>query len=255
MGIMDFVYVCIRVPKSGSSSLIGALTTALADSRRFFLPDTLNLDGQFSAFQRWRFRRARAGNLLTHYGSRRMSRALAVVKAEARAGDLIYGGHFDFNFARQALGRPVKIITMLRNPVERVVSEYNYARHNHLRRNPIQRIDSKLQAKIAARYSLIGYLDWLLERREVYGDLASRILGWDGAQSLDDFFRANVFHAGVLEDTPGFARGLSEKLGRTVDFPWANATLGRSERGACAEARTRLERLYPRDFELYEHQL
>jgi len=251
---MDFVCVCVRVPKSGSSSLGHALDAAFAGKRAFFLPDTLDLDGRYSGFQRWRFRRARRRALKTRYGDPTMEHALGVINAEARPGDLVTGGHIDFGFARANLTAPLKIITLLREPAARCVSEYNYARANHLRRDIFKRMDSKALAKAAGRYSLVGYLDYLLERREAYGDLASRYLGWDGVEPLKAFHDRSVFHAGVLEETGAFAFGLSEKLGRPVELPWANSTLTDSFEGAGAEARARIEQLYPRDFELYEYQ-
>lgn len=250
--LMDFICLCIRVPKSGSLSLNHALAAAFAEQRSFYLPDTLNLDGRYSAFQRWRFQRARAGNLRKHYGDPRLSHALSVINAEARPGDLVLGGHFDAAFARQTIAAPVRVISLLRDPVARCVSEYNYSRQNYLGRSVFRRFDSKTQPKIAARYDLVGYLDYLLERREAYGDLASRYLGWDGVRPLAPFFAETVLHAGVLEDAPTFAWGLSEKLGRAVDLPWANSTLERKALAADAEARRRIEQLYPRDFELYE---
>jgi len=252
---VDFICLCIRIPKSGSSSLNRALNAAFADRQTFFLPDTLNLDGRFSGFQDWRFRRARKRALVKHYRQPDLSRALATINAQARPGDLISGGHFDYAFARGALIAQARIITLFRNPIDRCVSEYNYARAGYLRRGFFQRIDSKAQPKIAARYSLTGYLDYLLERRAAYGDLASQLIGWDGAQPLDAWFAANVFHAGVLEESAAFAAGLSEKLGKPIDFPWANSTRERKADGADAEARRRIEQLYAKDFELYEYQL
>jgi hypothetical protein len=250
---MDFVCVCIRVPKCGSSSLHYALSAAFAERRTFFLPDSLNLDGRYSWIQRQRFARARRGGLLSHYGDPRLSNALAVINGEAEPGDLVLGGHFDLAFARQALAAPVRAITLLRDPVARCVSEYNYSRQNHLARNVFRRLDSKIQPKIAAKYGLTGYLDYLLERREAYGDLACRYLAWDGAEPLGGYFDRHVFHAGVLEDSTTFAAGLSDKLGRAVVLPWANSTVERAALSADAEARRRIEQLYPRDFELYEH--
>jgi hypothetical protein len=252
---MDFICLCIRVPKCGSSSLNHALNAAFADRRTFFLPDTLHMDGQFSAFHDWRFRRAVRRALRGNYGDPRMAKALETIGAQARPGDLISGGHFDYVSVKAALPIPARIITILRDPVDRCVSEYNYARAGYLRRGFLQQIDSKAQAKIAARYSLVGYLDYLLERREAYGDLASRLLGWDGAEPLKAYFAANVFHAGVLEESADFAYGLSEKLGKPINFPWDNSTLVREADGADAEARRRIEQLYPRDIALYEHQL
>jgi len=252
---VDFICLCIRIPKSGSSSLNRALNAAFADRQTFFLPDTLNLDGRFSGFQDWRFQRARRRALVKHYSQPDLARVLETINAEARPGDLISGGHFDYRFARDALAAPARIVTLLRNPVDRCVSEYNYARAGFLRRGVFQRIDSKAQPKIAARYSLVGYLDYLLERREAYGDLASQLLGWDGAQPPGVWFAANVFHAGVLEESAIFAAGLAEKLDRPIDFPWANSTRARAAEGADAEARRRIEQLYAKDFELYEYQL
>lgn len=250
---MDFVCLGIRVPKCGSSSLSYALSAAFADRRTFFLPDTLNLDGRHSLFQRLRFVRARRGGLIQHYGDPRLPNALAAINAQAEPGDLVLGGHFDLAFAKGALTRPVKAVTLLRDPVARCVSEYNYSRQNHLARGVFKRLDSKLQPKIAARYSLVGYLDYLIERREAYGDLASRYLGWDGETPLARHFEADIFHAGVLEDASTFVLGLSEKLGRPVALPWANSTLERAAPQADAEARRRIETLYARDFELYEY--
>lgn len=249
---MDFVCLGIRVPKCGSSSLSYALSAAFADRRSFFLPDTLNLDGRHSWFQRLRALRSRRGGLAKHYGDPRLANALSVINAEARPGDLILGGHFDLDFARKALDLPVRAVALLRDPVARCVSEYNYSRQNHLSRGFFKRLDSKIQPKIAARYSLVGYLDYMIERREAYGDLASQYLAWDGQTPLAAHFQANVFHAGVLEHAATFVLGLSEKLGREVALPWANSTLERAAPTADAEARRRIETLYARDFELYE---
>jgi hypothetical protein len=249
---MDFICLGIRVPKSGSSSLGHALRAAFADRRTFYLPDTLNHDGQISAFQAWRFRRAQRRALRANYGNPDLGAAFGIINAQATPGDLVAGGHFDFRTARAALALPVRTITILRHPVDRCISEYNYARQGYIRRDLFKRVDSKVLAKVSARYSLLGYLDWLIERRSTYGDIASQLLGWDGTQPVAAYLSDTMFHAGVLEQVDAFAFGLSEKLGRTVDFPWDNSTLVRKEQGASAEAQRRIETLYARDFELYE---
>jgi hypothetical protein len=251
--MMDFVLVCIRIPKSASTSLDQALAGAFADRRTFFMPDTLRLKGEVSPLEKLRALRARSGKLKAHYGSTRLDRAIEVINAEARPGDLISGDHFDFGFVRQVLPMGLRMITLLRDPTERCLSEYDYARRNHLKRDIFKRMDAKPQAKAAARYSFVGYLDWLLEHRGTYGDLASLCVGWDGREPLGAYCSANVFHAGVLEDREAFSKGLADKLGRRIDFPWVNSTEGRECRTADTDARRRIEALYPKDMELYAH--
>lgn len=229
------------------------LRAAFAGRGVFLFPDTLGLDGCLSRFHHWRHLRSIRRNLCAHYGVSHLPHALRIINAQAKPGDLISGGHIDYEFARRNFSLPVKMITLLRHPVARSVSEYNYARHGHLRRGFFQRVDSMLQAKMAARYSLTGYLDWLLEHRLVYGNIASRMLGWDGEAPLGLFFAAHVFHAGVLEQYENFAAGLSEKLAVKPEFAWENRTSVRAVGVADADARRRIERLYDMDFELYEH--
>jgi hypothetical protein len=250
---LDFVFLCIRVPKSGSKSLNDALNAAFAGQQTFFLPSTDNWDRALSKFQHLRYQRAKWGALMDNYGDPRMSRAFDVINAKARPGDLISGRHFDYPFARQNLKLPGRIITMLRDPVARCISEYNYSREGFQKRLFFQRFDSGLKTKAAGRYNLLGYVDWLLEHREVYGNIASRFMGWDGAAPLKPYFAENVFHAGVLEDNTNFTAILSEKLGRPVNLPWKNLTKLREAEHADAQVRHRIEQIYPHDFELYEH--
>lgn len=230
---MDFVCLGIRAPRCGSGSLRYALEAAFAGRRSFYLPGTLDLRG------------AEAGGA--------MSAAVAAINAEARPGDLVVGGHFDLAFARQAIDRPTRAITILRDPAARCVSEYDSFRQAHQDPAAARRRGADPRVKVAAERSLTGYLDYLVEHGYAYGDVASRCLGWDGTEPLAGYFERNVFHAGVLEKASAFADGLAEKLGRPVAFPWVNSGLGRTADGADPEARRRMERLYARDFELYEH--
>ncbi len=87
------LFVCVRVPKSGSSSLSRLLASVFAGRRTFLLPNTLNLDGRLSGFQRLRFRRTRLRNTRKLDGTFDTEKAYALINAESKPGDLIDGGH------------------------------------------------------------------------------------------------------------------------------------------------------------------
>jgi hypothetical protein len=147
-----------------------------------------------------------------------MDVAIGLVAARARPGALIYGGHIDFRAVAARIPH-LKMITMLRDPALRSLSEYNYARQTYLVRNPLRRLTAPTLPKICGTRSFDGYLDFLIENADVYANFAAQYVGWDGAPALSSFFETNVFHAGVLENNREFAERLSQKLGRRLSFP------------------------------------
>jgi hypothetical protein len=252
---MDFVCVCVRIPKCGSTSLTNSLNIAFAGRRIFYLPHTLNLEQDLSAFQHLRFLRTQAKNLLLRYRTGRIAKACKCIEKRASAGDLISGGHIDFASVREHIERPLKIITLFRNPIERCRSEYDYCRRAYFSKPCLSRFDATIKHQMAGRYSFPGYVDFLLDHANAYGNLAARYVGWDGHRNLGEFFARHVFHSGVLEDSSAFARGLARKMGTRLSFPHDNRGTKKSANAIGPVERAKIEMLYPRDFQLYEWQL
>ncbi|HLY04522.1 MAG TPA: hypothetical protein VKR31_02130 [Rhizomicrobium sp.] len=245
------LFVCIRVPKSGSLSLTHGLMAAFAEQRVFYVPNTLDPDSQVSRLQRLRFLRARFQNLSRHYGTASMGAVWARIDREARSGDLLMGGHVDFRTASAKIRRPLQIITLLREPIARAHSEYDYMRRGYARKSRLSRFDASVLHKRAGRLDFDSYLDFLFAHRAIYGDIASQYLGWTGGDGPGEFFARHVFHCGVLERSADFAQVLSEKLGRPFALPVENRT--RSERPeVTARQRSLLEQIYARDMVLYD---
>lgn len=245
------VFLCIRVPKSGSQSLVTGLTGAFAGRRIFYVPNTLDPDSQISRLRRLRFLRARFQNLSRHHRTLSMRAVWARIDREAQPGDLLMGGHVDFATAHANIRRALKIITLLREPIARARSEYEYMRRGYLRKSPLNRFDASVLHKRAGRFDFDSYLDFLFEHRAIYGDIASQYLGWNGADDLAEFFARHVFHYGVLERSEEFARGLSEKLRRPFALPVENRTAGERPE-TTAHQRRLLEQIYACDLQLYQ---
>jgi hypothetical protein len=251
----DFLLLCLRVPKSGSLSLGTALGSALVGRRNFYLPNTLDLDGRLSSFQHLRFRRSQIRNLISNYRTPSLGRVFRHIERQAFGGDLLSGGHIDFGSVRNYLTREVRIVTMLRNPYDRCRSEYFYARQKHLRKSPLERIDSSSIPRIAAKFDFESYVDFLLEHRRIYGDIAAAYLGIGESADIDSFFARHVFFAGVLERNEEFARGLGDRLGIRVQFPHLNGSGSARHVTLLAATRRKLDDLYARDFAIYEYLL
>jgi hypothetical protein len=248
---MDFLCVCVRIPKAASTSLHYLLESAFRGRQIFYVPHTLNIDGGFSTFQELRFLRSRARHLVLRYGTPSIRRAFRIISQSAEDGDLIHGGHIDFPSVQEHLGRKAKLITIFREPAARCRSEYNWCHRQYLDSNLLKRVDSSARHKAAGRYSFDGYLDFLLEHSERYDNIAARYVGWDGEKDLSSFFDEHVFHSGVLDDRDAFERGLSQKMGVDLVFPRHNGA-EHGETAVTLEQRGKIERIYPRDYELYE---
>ncbi len=241
---------CIRIPKSGSKSFATLVAAAFEGRGTFYLPDTWRPEARISRWQAFRLWRSQTQNLRSKLGVWSLDDALARIDRDAVAGDLVVGGHFDYGTVSGGMKRPVRSIVMMRDPAERLQSEYAYARVGFLKKKPWQRFDAHLLAKAAGRYDFDGFIDFQRDHAEVYGDVAAGYLGWKGGMSASDV-RATVWCWGVLDRAEAFAADLSDRVGRALSFPRSNVTAGKGEEKPTADQRRRIEALSPRDHELY----
>ena len=227
------------------------LADTFAERRIFYLPNTLDPDSLVSPLQKLRFLRARFQNLHRHYRTVSMRSIWARINRDAAPGDLLMGGHADFRTVRAHITQRLKIITLLREPLTRARSEYDYMRRGQLRKPPLRRFDSSVLHKAAGRYDFDSYLDYLFDRRAIYGDIACQYLGWDRSEEISEYFARHIFHCGVLERSVEFAEGLAEKLGRPFIFPHENREPAQRPEITAAQ-RAKIECIYARDLVLYD---
>jgi hypothetical protein len=212
----------------------------------------MDLDGAVSRFQKLRFRRTQARNLYAKYGTFSLGRVCEAIRHVARPGDLIGGGHVDYGTVAAGIGGRLKIITLLREPSARCLSEYHYLRRQYAKKAWWAKPDSGLREKIAGNYDFDGFVDFLIEHKAAYGDIAARSLNWNGVQPLSEFCASHIFHAGVVEDASRFARELTDKLGEQLSFPHLNGTNATVRAPVTRKQFTKIELLYPRDLVLHE---
>lgn len=251
-GAVSDLIVVVRVPKSASSSLAAMALQAFPDRRIVKLPNTLDLDGRCSALQRLRHARHVTRLVLRDHGTLSLTSVFDKINAMQPQATMVTGGHIDFDACRTRIAHRLKMITIVRNPIDRSVSEYAYARAGFTRKPAHTKFDASLTAKAAGRYSYEGFLDFLIERSDAFGDITSRYLGWDGLRDLDAYFAENVFHFGVVDDLRSFAAGLARKTGHAVRMEHLNTGPSVLESALKGGERSKLERLYPKDFELYD---
>ncbi|MDQ0464899.1 hypothetical protein QO010_002683 [Caulobacter ginsengisoli] len=240
------------MPKSGSKSLSRLAAEAFADRPQHYVPDTMRREALISRWQAFRLRRSQTQNLMKRYGTASLPAALAKIEAAARPGDLLIGGHADYATMRDGLSRPVRFVTLLREPGERARSDYNYARAGYLRRRPWQRFDSHIAAKIAGRFDFEGFLSYQLQHPQAFADLASAYVGWTPGADLEAHLAASLWDWGVLEESEAFARRVSERVGKPLVFGRSNTTGQVEQLDISAAERRLVDRLYARDLELYE---
>lgn len=240
---------CVRIPKSGSTSLSRMLTPIF--ERRFYLPDTLRREASLSAWQAFRLWRSQTQNLSKRLKVTSLDAAFARIDAEAQGGELIIGGHSDQTTVREGLARPVRFVTLLRDPAARARSDYNYARAGHLKKKPWQRFDAHILAKLAARYDFAGFLDYQLDHPEAFADIACAFVGWRPGEDLETYLATDLWDWGLLEKPEPFTARLAARTGQAASLAQHNLT-GRPEKlDITADERRRIERLYARDYELY----
>ncbi|MDH4385789.1 MAG: hypothetical protein QE280_10140 [Caulobacter sp.] len=249
--LQPFLIHAIRIPKSGSTSLTRMLAEAFAGRGRHYLPDTLRREASISRWQAFRLWRSQTQNLGAKLGVLSLGAALNRIETTALDGDLITGGHSDQGCVQAGLKRPVRFITLLRDPARRALSDYNYARAGHLKKKPWQRFDAHMLSRAAARYDLAGFLDYQLDQPEVFGDIACAYVGWRPDEDLEAHLAASLWDWATLEQPDGLASRLSDRLGRPVAFGRHNATDRFAAEAISAADQARVERLYGRDYELH----
>ena len=249
---MKKLYFLIRIPKSGSTTMRDMVEGALPDSRNFRLPLLASDSGVgITFYDRLRRRRRTLKGFWKGYRTFREAVVWQTISQRAKEGDIL-SGHLRYG-SPQLPEWNLQCITLLRNPVERLVSDYHYSLKGFQKRSFLQRCYNKGVLHVAGTRTLSDYIHYLHEHRQVFGNPAtSYVVGSNTEEDPFEFMRRNYFHFGVLEELEVFSTQLSQKLNRPVAAIWSNKTRRTGDQPLSPSDKVLLEELLDKDIALYQ---
>lgn len=252
MSEQDHLYVLIRVRKSGSQSLVKIMQDAYPGSRLHPMPhDPPTADLGVGVKEDVRLARRQRKRLRKLFKTTSYPEAWKRLNQTAKSGDIV-GGHFPY-------GRPnlpdfeLRYITIMRQPLERLYSEYRYCRQSYEQRPWWRQLYSSARIQVAEKGSFSDYIDYLDEQGDRFTNpLVAYITAGDRELAPYEFLRKHYYHYGVIERVEEFAACFSELTGREVPAAWQNKT---KDAGAIADEDyddAKVQRLIGEDLKLYD---
>jgi len=244
------LFVIIRIPKSGSNTLRRIIGAALPEAAIHSMPNPSKPDGGVSFVEKLRVARGRIRRRWRNYNVLTNDQAWSRIAGTASNGDIVQG-HIGYGDP-QLPGFELDYITIVRDPVQRLMSEYFYSRRGFEKRGFIRKFYNRGRLRAAASLDFSDYVAFIHERQDLYANRATRFI--TGAHTCEDpaaFLMENYFHFGTLEQIDVYVSTLSEKLSSTVPMAHYNLSENREEIPLTAKDKSRLEDLYSEDMKLH----
>lgn len=248
---MKTIYVVIRIPKSGSQSLSKMVKQSLPESRKFGIPpldresDTKKGIIEFLRHQCMTYK-----SMYKKYGALGEQAMWEHIDKVSQNGDIITG---HIRYARPKMqNSELKYITLLRDPIERIISSYWYARQSYNQRSFLRKLYVKEDIIAAATLSLSDYFHHLADQGERYTNPITRyVTGVTSHQDPFSFLIENYFHFGILEEIELFSKQFSKKMNIQSEPVWPNKTKVKEPFKLTRSDNQILEKLFGIDIELY----
>lgn len=245
------LYTLVRIPKSGSRSLAKMVEKSLPSSHHFEIPQ-LNIDPTHKLHPAERFRaRRRILRGLLKFRALTTGTLWRNISRLAGDGDIL-SGHMPYG-TPQLPGWKLEYITLLRDPVERVVSEYYYSRKGYLSRPHWRRMYHKGHAEVTGTRSFPEYLEYLCRDMKRFGNPSLKyVTGTDSHPAPLSFLKEHYLHFGILERMDLFTTQLAEKLEAPVGELWENKSSEEDTYQPSAGDLKLLHTLLGRDIDFYQ---
>ncbi len=248
-------YVVIRVPKCGSTSLARMFESALPNSKVFYissagieLPKESNQN--ISTIEKIRVLKNTTKSIWKKHKCLTFEGVWKKTNKKIQENDIIHG-HLTID-AIQLHSIQKRIISVARDPFDRMLSEYNYFRTSYLKKNFItKKFKNKLYA--AGNFSFEGFISYLMENEPVYGRYISRFL--IGKHKMNDpikFIEENYFAYGILERIDLFINDFYSKSGVKLTPKKTNITKQKKLNSLSINEKKIIEKFCEEDINLYQ---
>ena len=245
------VYVLVRIRKSGSQSLVEMIRGALPASKIYSMPHNPPLsDIGLGFFENFRQVRRTKKRLWKLFKTTNYTDAWAQLNRQIKPGDVV-SGHIKYGSPNMP-SWDFKYITIMRDPVKRLYSDYRYGRQSYFQRPAWRRFYLAERLKVAGKGSFHDYVTYLAS----HGDrFVNPYVGYvTGECDHDDaygFLKKHFFHYGILEDVEKFTQGLRDKIGTKIESVWKNATKKSGDLEGEDYDKELIAKLLGKDIELY----
>lgn len=242
-------YLLVRVPKSGSNSLKTVMQQMLPDHDFAIVPNLSGQDRDFSFIEYLRALRKFTRRAFTAHGVLSKERMWSKIDQLSKEKNIIVSGHIPLN----EIPHPelFKLITIIRHPVSRLISEYKWKQHGFNKRGPIRKLYHRGRNYYANK-SLSEYVDFLADHADIYSNITTKfVTGLIDHPDPASFVLEHYWHYGLLEYSDVFARTLSEKTGIHCNMPHNNLSPLRSDVEVSSRVIDKFTSFNQKDFELY----
>jgi hypothetical protein len=248
------IYVVIRVPKCGSSSLSEMFINAFPKSNQFSISssnyDLMNEDGnKISSIEKLRILKNSYKRNMKNYKRLTFKSVWEKTNKSIMCGDIVHG-HFTIDSIKlKNINK--RLITLIRNPYERILSDYNYSRNSYANKNfSLKKFNKRLYA--SKNYSLEGYISYLKETQPMWGRQISRyVIGKESASNNLEFMNKHYFAYGLLDKIEIFIEDFYKKTNVRLRNNKVNITKNKMKVNLSESEKLVISKFCEEDIELY----
>ena len=243
-------YFFIRVPKCASTALREALVAAHPEFAALKLRSPMSYSWRQGLYGNLRLLKKERRMLWNNFRVLSYPAMWKKLAADSSGGRII-SGHMKYSEIAMDK-RQVRLVTLLRHPVDRFISDYNYSSNSYKNKGFLSQhlyTNERSQAGRASLEEYVGYLEKTGQDRRAYQLEYVIDPNWSGDPV--DFMEQHYFCYGLVENMAAFKADFFEKTAVELQLENLNRSKGVDKGSISPSLRQRIEALCVKDIEFY----